>query len=328
MGAIADILIIRFDGIGDAAILAPLIAGLRASGHRLSIVLSERNVDVFAPGVFDAKFAVPWNAWKTRAIRKNFARLIADARALRFDWALIPTEELSAYRLAAACAIPNRRGFANGLEKPLKTLLVHTLCTSVVHRPASLRESMHEARVQYRLAQDLAEHNEPSRDITLLQTLFLEKIPETQDTIALQVTRKWEHIGLRPPALRALARRLSQSHRLRLLAPQSDASLAREIAEGHDIPVELFSELEAWKQAIARSALLITPDTGAAHIAGMLGTPTIDCFPSKDFAVQSARWAPWAAPSRLIELGPNESASIDCITRAAGNLRQSYIPQG
>lgn len=314
--AIATILLIRFDGIGDAAILAPLIVGLRTAGHRLDIVLSERNYDVFTPDTFSARFPVPWNAWKTRHVERTFAALIPQLRARRYDWALIATEELAAYRLARACRIPKRRGFANGWEKPLKTIFLRSLCTNTIYRPASLREPVHEARVQYRLAQGLGVPPQPSRDQNLLRPLFIEEVPEREDAVALQVSSKWERLGLDVPALSLLVRRIKTRHSIRLLAACSDAELARKIADAHDTPLDIFDELAPWKQAIARARLLITPDTGAAHIAGMIGTRTIDCFPAEDFALQSARWAPWAAPTQCVVLSLDGESAITRIMAA------------
>ncbi|MBV8726940.1 MAG: hypothetical protein JO233_04080, partial [Candidatus Eremiobacteraeota bacterium] len=38
---------------------------------------------------------------------------------------------------------------------------------------------------------------------------------------------------------------------------------------------------------------IITPDTGAAHLAGMLGVACTDIFEPARFEIQSARWSPW-----------------------------------
>lgn len=324
---IADILIIRFDGIGDAVILAPLIAGLRTAGHRLDILLSERNRDVFSPGVFDATFSVPCNAWKTRNVRRDFATLLANLRARRYDHALIATEETSAYRLARAADIPKRRGFENGWGKPFKTLLVRSICTSTVHRPASLREAVHEARVQYRLAQGLGAPTEPTRDLTLLSILFISDPPPREATIALQVGIQWERLGLSYATLSKLIARLRRTENVRIFVHPSEAAQARALAEAHDIPVDSFDGIDPWKRAIARSRLLITPDTGAAHLAGMLGTPTVDCFPNKDYDLQIARWAPWAAPYETVRITNDSDDTLERILAAARRLISPAPPQ-
>jgi ADP-heptose:LPS heptosyltransferase len=48
----------------------------------------------------------------------------------------------------------------------------------------------------------------------------------------------------------------------------------------------------------------VTPDCGALHVAGMVGTPVAAVFPpNRQFALQVARWAPWAAPHRIVRAG-------------------------
>jgi ADP-heptose:LPS heptosyltransferase len=299
---------------------------LRVAGHRLDALLSERNRDVFAPGVFDATFSVPWNAWKTRDVKRDFATLLPRLRARRYDHALIATEEISAYRLAYAANIPNRRGFENGWGKPFKTLLVRGLCTSTVHRPASLRETVHEARAQYRLAQDLNAPAEPTRDLALLAPLFIRDLPQRETSIALQAGMKWERLGLDDATLSKLIARLRRTQALRVFVPCSETAQARAIADTHDVPVDCFDDLDTWKRAIARSRLLVTPDTGAAHLAGMLGTPTVDCFPNKDYELQISRWSPWAAPHAAVRITNDADDSLERIFAAASKLMSPIRP--
>jgi ADP-heptose:LPS heptosyltransferase len=301
-------------------VLAPLIAGLRAAGHRLDILLSESNRDVFAAGVFDATFSAPRNAWKTRNLQADFATLLTRLRTRRYDRALIATEEISAYRLARAADIPKRCGFENGWGKPLKTLLIRRLCTSTVYRPASLREAVHEASVQYRLAQGLGAPAQPTRDLGALSPLFISDPPPRGATIALQAGIKWERLGLGDATLAGVLARLRRMGDVRVFVHPSEAAQAHALADAHDLPVDSFDGIEPWKRAIARARLLVTPDTGAAHIAGMLGTPTVDCFSNKEYDLQIARWAPWAAPYETVRIGDDAEDTLERIIAAATRL--------
>lgn len=288
-------------------------------------MLSDRSRDVFAPGVFDGTFSVPWGAWKTRTIQGDFTSLLGTLHARDYDWVLVPSEELAAYRLAHATGAPHRRGFENGLEKPLKTLLVRLLCTDTLYRPASLREPMHEAHVQYRLAEGLGAPVQPPQDAALLRPLLVDEIARDDQTIALQVTDKWQRLGLPLGALAQLAAELGRRAPLRILASRSDAPLA--LALGDERAVDVFDDLMPWKRAIASAALLVTPDTGAAHIAGMVGTPTVDCFPAHDFMLQTARWSPWAARAELVSLASDSRSAVDQILAAVESVRRySSIP--
>ena len=46
--------------------------------------------------------------------------------------------------------------------------------------------------------------------------------------------------------------------------------------------------------------MLLTPDTGAAHVAGMIGVPVVDVFARDRFEEHALRWKPWAAPARTL----------------------------
>jgi ADP-heptose:LPS heptosyltransferase len=100
--------------------------------------------------------------------------------------------------------------------------------------------------------------------------------------------------------IRGIADRVARDQ-VRLIASASEAAFADAVASATGMHVQRFDQLEPWKAAIAGSRLLVAPDSGALHVAGMIGTPVVAVFPAKDFALQTARWSPWAAPARIIE---------------------------
>jgi ADP-heptose:LPS heptosyltransferase len=58
---------------------------------------------------------------------------------------------------------------------------------------------------------------------------------------------------------------------------------------------ETFPSLRAWVEALSRADLVVSVDTGAAHVAGMLCGRVVDVFPDARFEAQVRRWRPWAA---------------------------------
>ncbi|MGD0052996.1 MAG: glycosyltransferase family 9 protein, partial [Vulcanimicrobiaceae bacterium] len=84
---------------------------------------------------------------------------------------------------------------------------------------------------------------------------------------------------------------------LRILAAPADAA-AVEAALG--VVPQTFARLHDWVAALDEARAVVTVDTGAAHVAGMLGTPVVDVFPDAGFAVQVRRWRPWASPARVL----------------------------
>ena len=69
-------------------------------------------------------------------------------------------------------------------------------------------------------------------------------------------------------------------------------------------------------------AAVVTPDSGAAHLAGMAGVPCVDLFePSPHVAYDVLRWRPWAAPCRTLVLGPDPAAGAAAVMQALCELR-------
>jgi ADP-heptose:LPS heptosyltransferase len=86
-----------------------------------------------------------------------------------------------------------------------------------------------------------------------------------------------------------------------LLSARDEAPYAEQIARATALDIRYFDELEPWKEAIGAAAAVVTPDSGALHVAGMIGTPVVAIFPpQRGYELRVARWSPWAAPHRIV----------------------------
>ncbi len=89
------VLVVRLDGLGDALVCTPLIAALRAGGHEVNLAMSDRNADVFAPGVAAATHVLERIPWPRHGSTPGSrARAEAEIAAQRYDVALIASEQL------------------------------------------------------------------------------------------------------------------------------------------------------------------------------------------------------------------------------------------
>lgn len=286
------VLIVRLDAIGDALTTVPLIAALRRAGYRVGAVLRPVNAQVFSPRALDRAYVADGSADLRDPLRREGYRA-----------ALIPTEKPEAYRIARNARIPVRVGFENGWGKPLKTLWVRRMCTKTVFRTAGLDpHAPHECEVVFKLAADLLPDAEPPRDPKILREIVLDEVPPPDRRIAMQITDKWERLGATPDRVLELYRRAAQQHELRPIGSSKERAYCEQFAHAAGTYVELFDELPAWKTAIAASRAVLAPDSGAVHVAGMTGTPVVSCFAAENFALQSARWSPWAAPHAIVEM--------------------------
>lgn len=316
-------LIIRLDAIGDALALTPALAALRARGIETDIVLTSANAGIFAPGAlretFLAGFALRSDAPENLAAIERLGRTL---RARRYTHAIVATEDPGGYRLAAAVGAPARVGFADPWSKPLKALWTRRLLTTHVYRSARLQSrSAHECVTLFRLFLPLLGNGAvPGRDARELRPLVLAAEPGRDDRVAVQITDKWERLGIPSVEVADLVRRLSGDGKLRLLAARSESAYAQPVADAAGIGIDFFDDMGSWKSAIAAAAAIVAPDSGAVHVAGTIGTPVVAVFPPQPrFASQVARWAPWAAPHRIVRADTGwPSRAVDALRSLRG----------
>jgi ADP-heptose:LPS heptosyltransferase len=299
-----SVLIIRLDAIGDALALTPMLAALRERAIPADAMLHSRNAGVFSSRAL--REAIVADDVVLRAPGAQADVIAAWGSVLRqraFTHVLVATEDAAGYRLAKATGAPVRVGFSHRWGKPFKALWCRNFVNRTVYRSAGLdRKAPHECEVLFRLARPLLGDAIPTRDAASLRPLVIEREPGPEaGRIVLQVTDKWQRSGMTLSAVVRLAGALAGSGPVRFLAARDEAAFADRFAHEAGVKVEQFGELEAWKEAIAGARVVVAPDSGAVHVAGMVGTPVVAVFPGgRDSALQIARWSPWAAPYRVV----------------------------
>jgi ADP-heptose:LPS heptosyltransferase len=288
-----SVLIVRLDAIGDALTLVPLVAALREHGARIGAVLRPANAEVFARRAFDDVYIDA----------DGISGLVPPVQRAHYDYALIPTEKPEGYRLAFQARIPHRIGFQNGWGKPFKTLWVRALCTQTIFRTAGLDPlAPHECEVVFSLGRPILGPEEPSRDPAVLRRYVLDDEPAPDARVVMQITDKWERLGARFEDVVDLAHRVDGMAQVRWISAASESEYGKRFEIATGLRVEYFENLRTWKAAIAAARAVVAPDSGAVHVAGMTGTPVLACFASAHFVLQTTRWAPWAAPYRVVSM--------------------------
>jgi ADP-heptose:LPS heptosyltransferase len=306
-----SVLLIRLDAVGDALAVAPVLAALAARAIPVDIILTQRNLDVFTARAARHRIAAPFALHDESA--KNLAAIALFGAVLAkngYSHALVATEDPSGYRLAQASRAASRIGFENGWGRPLKTLWIRSMLTQTLHRPAGLvAGGSHECAALFQLGAPLLDDGqEPTHDLAQLRPLVIDEEPPDDARIALQVTNRWDRLGIAFNDVVGCAQKLAAQHSLRAIGSSLEAEYVARFALASGIAVERFDALAPWKAALAAARALVAPDSGALHVAGMVGTPTVAIFAPKGFAAQTARWHPWAAPYRAIEAAADWSA--------------------
>lgn len=302
------VLLVRLDGIGDAAVCVPLVAALRAAGHDVGVALTTRNAGLFAPHAVVAEHVlerIPWPAHGSTA--RSAARAKREIAAERYEVALIATEEPEGYALAAG--IPTRIGFTTGWARPFKTLWARTRLTRAVDRSQRVGgEPAHEAEVMFRLGRALVRDAAPPLERALLRGVLVsnDQAERRNDGPVLQAGSKWRTIGVPDAALRELAERL-RPYGLRIVAAPDEVEVVRDAL---GTAPETFAHVREWVDMLDGSSAVITVDTGAAHVAGMLGRNVIDVFPDDHFEAQVLRWRPWSSAYRALRASEVRGGTI------------------
>lgn len=308
-----SVLIIRLDAIGDALALTPLLAALAEREIPVDLVMRPVNAGIFSKRATREIFIAPFE--QRSSSRENLAaidRFGSELRARTYSHVLVATEDPGGYRLARSIGAPNRTGFVNGFGKPLKTIWAGSMLTQRIHRSAGLDpKAPHECQVLFQLGRGLLSTDvAPSRDNHLLRTFVLDEDQQPGNKIVFQVTDKWERLGINFDDVVLALQAFSLRGEVRAITAASEQDYANRVSVASRIEVETIESLETWKNTIASAAMLVAPDSGALHVAGMVGTPVIAIFPTADFALQAARWSPWAAVNRVIPAEPGWPSKI------------------
>lgn len=303
-----SVLVIRLDAIGDALALTPLLAALRERAIPVDLVMRAVNAEIFSSRAARAIYVAPFTLRSStlanrRAIRQFGARL----RENEYSDTLVATEDPGGYRLAGAVGSQHRVGFVNGWGKPFKTIWASLMLTRAIVRSAGLdARAPHECVVLWQLGAPLLGDMAIPRDATMLRPLILENDVSRGERIAFQISDKWERLGIEFAQVVRALRATAQIGVVHAIAASSESAYAQRVEAASGITVERFAALTPWKEAIANAAAIVAPDSGAVHLAGMVGTPTVAVFPPiRDFDLQLARWAPWAAPYRALRAEGN-----------------------
>ena len=214
-----SVLIIRLDAIGDALALTPLLAALRRHAVPLTSSCGRTTPASFRAARCEtmtiARFELRSSAKSNLAAIERLGRELRD-RA--YTHVLVATEDPGGYRLARAVGAPVRIGFADPWGKPFKALWSRRLLTrQSIAAPAWIGAGRTSAKCSFALGSALTGPKGPTRDVGELRPLVLEREPAPDERIAVQITDKWERLGLSIADVVDLVRRLASTGELHLL---------------------------------------------------------------------------------------------------------------
>jgi ADP-heptose:LPS heptosyltransferase len=261
----------------------------------MSAVLTTRNAGIFASKTFEREHVlerIPWP--KHGYTQATWDPALAEAAAAKYDVALIASEEPQAYTFAKLARIPARAGFYNGWQKPFKSWWARRELTDAIYRPAAQPDRpLHEVQTLFKLGRGLHAEHAPTKRSERLRPLILDREIEPGNARVVQITSKWLSRERTPDVLRAWFAALA-ARNWTAVCSEAERELALKVTQPGGLPVTYCASVREWKEVLAGAAHVLTPDTGAAHLAGMLGVRCTDLFEAHRYEAQVRQWAPWS----------------------------------
>ncbi|EYB69158.1 hypothetical protein DEIPH_ctg011orf0144 [Deinococcus phoenicis] len=303
-----NILAVRLDTLGDVLMTTPALRALKGGspGRRLTLLTSPPGAAVarLVPEIDEVLvYGAPWlKATPPRTSSVPDLEMIHLLREQQFDAAVIFTvysqNPLPSAMLCSLADIPLR--LAHCRENP------YQLLTDWVRETEPEGGIRHEVQRQLDLVAAVGARTPDERLSLSFSPGAAARVAERLAGLAL--TRPWVviHPGATaasrryPPESFAQAARQLAGQGLTLLFTGSggEAELIADIRRmaggvGHSLAGEL--DLEELSALIARAPLLISNNTGPAHMAAALGTPVVDLY-----ALTNPQHTPWQVPSRVL----------------------------
>ena len=194
-----------------------------------------------------------------------------------------------------------RIGFDPGKSQPLKAVWLRLALTHRMAYPNNLEldPGLHEVERYHRLLAPLGSLPEPG-PLTLGRSFAR----DPAGPVGLQLTPKWCLDEWSPQLVLTLLDRLPEPG-LVLYGP-GEREWAERLLGQHPVERAYHPDLMDYAGAVAGCSVLITPDTGAAHVAAAVGTPVVDVFREAHHQHCVRRWRPWQVEHRVV-LKPNFS---------------------
>jgi lipopolysaccharide heptosyltransferase II len=304
------ILCVRLDTLGDVLMTTPALRALKetAPGRTITLLTSNasREIAALIPEVQDTiVYDSPWmkaTAW--RADSGPEYEMAARLRSARFDAAVIFTvysqSPLPSAFLCYLADIPLR--LAHCRENP------YQLLTDWVSDPEPARLIRHEVRRQLDLVAAVGCATRDERLSLAVPREAREAVTSLLCGLGLGEEGGWIviHPGASAPSRRYPARSFAEAarllaeegHSLIFTGTGGEAALVEEIQEAMGRPSHSLAgklRLSEMGALLERAPLLISNNTGPAHMAAALGTPVVELY-----ALTNPQHTPWAVPNRVL----------------------------
>jgi lipopolysaccharide heptosyltransferase II len=304
------ILCIRLDYLGDVLMCTPAIRAVKQSVPGSAVtLLSSKSGNAAVPYIPEIDsvidYAAPWMKSSAPHGANIDIDFIQSLRAYAFDAAIIFTSysqsALPAAQMCYLAGIPLR--LAHCRENP------YQLLTDWVPEKEPEKILRHEVRRQLDLVQTVGYQTSEEKLSFSVRESDVNWMQDRLHTFGINEKRPWI---LMHPGATAASRRYPVSHWKKVLCELADklgyavvltgdaseVAMIEEIrAAGNSMAHSLAGELDLGKlgAAISLASIVISNNTGPAHMASAIGTPLVDLY-----ALTNPQHTPWQVKNRVL----------------------------
>jgi ADP-heptose:LPS heptosyltransferase len=308
----------RLDNAGDVLLAGPAVRAVAASARRVTFVCGPagRAAAELLPHVDDIiELDAPWVGFDGPAVdRTAIDRFVDDLAAREIDQALVLTSfhqsPLPLALLLRLAGIPYVA--ATSIDYPGRLL-------DVRHQVV---EGAHEVEQSLSLAAAAGYHLPEGDDGRLA---LREPLPDWRPSAGPYVV---VHPGASVPARAWSAQRAaalvellaSDDRRVVVTGGPAERSLTAEVAGSRGLDLGGTLDLAGLAGVVAGASVVVSGNTGPAHLAAAVGTPVVSVFAP---VVSAEQWRPWRVPTVL--LGDQTIPCAGCRARVCPFLGQPCL---
>ncbi|MGM9992993.1 MAG: glycosyltransferase family 9 protein [Candidatus Bruticola sp.] len=350
---IKKIIVIRTDHIGDLILSTPFLKALRAGAPQAEIIMV---LPAYTASVLENVSFID------RIISyegKPNSALEEELRSLKADLTVCLAPRTCAYKLAYATKAPLRVGYfypSRPLTAIMCTALYLTHSMSInLNKELSLSHPIpHEVQQLGELAKNMGltyEDDSLSLQLSANEVALSQQMNEKwkRPTVLLQLHNNWLSCGWTVNNLARLAGGLIMTSRGGDLII-CYGSAERELADNLQTALKNFApqpkmtsedvhfignlSFRRWATLFNSIDFVVTPDTGAVHLAAALKKPVVAVYEPQTASLNTQQWAPWQVAHRSI-VKQEPTSSLEKIFHAldelmtdslAWNLSEAVVP--
>lgn len=335
---IRSVVVTRSDHIGDLVLSTPFLRALRTRlpQARITAILPPYTREVLE----DSPLVDEVLVYDRERGREQGSRMLGEMRAAPPDLAVSLAPRTRSYRMAWRTGARFRVGAVYS-SRPLARLACRAWLTDwmELHPEEDLaagRPVAHEVEQLGMLARAMGLPYEDTRLAVTIPALDMEYgrglvAGWGRQTAALHLGRNWLTDGWRVRNLIRLVEGLLWSTNgggVLITYGPAEEPMAMRLAEGlatcgllgpgfrlaspdaaeaprDPLPIRLAGSLtfRQWAAALASCSCVVSPDTGAVHVAAAMGRPVVAVYEAATQRLCSQQWAPWQVPHRSITKG-------------------------